>query len=434
MPLFPKLILLSLLSTAPVFAQQHYTANKIVFKHPGGFSQADLEAASGFHHGTAFTVDDLTAAAQKLSDTAYFDNVGAAVDGGPNAMTVIFDLTPSPASQFLPVGFENFVWLSRDEIVAALRKQMPLYNGTVPESGVQVETINSTLKSLLAAKGVSARIEHETLEPTLEHPARVIDFRVRAPFVVVSNVKIAAPVDVAPLLSASLKNVVNKPYDDGLAGTLTTDALLGPIRNAGYLKASLGSVTFDPLSTDGDKVPLVLHAALTPGGVYRLGSLNFAGAPLYSAESFAKTATLHTGDVAAQNKLIETLAPIDIAYRSKGYADVIVAATPTFDDAAKTVSYTITVTPGEVYRIKSVSAQGLDSKAQADFEKYFLMREGEPFNQEYTNGFVKNNTALASLRDYAGNWRAVSSPTTHTVDLTVVFFKGGSLQQKVVVH
>jgi len=62
--------------TIPVAAAQTYTATKIVFNHPGPYTQDQLEAAVGMHSGIKFNVDDLSASAQRLVDTGFFESVG----------------------------------------------------------------------------------------------------------------------------------------------------------------------------------------------------------------------------------------------------------------------------------------------------------------------------------------------------------------------
>ena len=90
----------------------------------------------------------------------------------------------------------------------------------------------------------------------------------------------------------------------------------------------------------------MLSAALNPGDVFRISSISFAGTPLLSAESFAASGKLHPDDVASRSLLLQTLAPLDAAYRRQGYMDVIVKAAPTSDPATHQVAYTVTVVPG----------------------------------------------------------------------------------------
>ncbi len=106
-------------ATISAAAEPSYTAGKIVFNRPGPYTQAQLEAAAGMHPGTSFKADDLGAAAQRLIDSGFFENVGATLNGRVDAVSVLFDIKPINRAQMLHVGFENFVWLSHAESAAA---------------------------------------------------------------------------------------------------------------------------------------------------------------------------------------------------------------------------------------------------------------------------------------------------------------------------
>ena len=200
--------------------------------------------------------------------------------------------------------------------------------------------------------------------------------------------------------------------------------------DAGYIQASLTGISIAPGNPDAHTIPIVLSATLVPGDIYKVSALTFAGTPLLSADEFAKTAKLHSGDVASRQALLDTFAPLDLAYRRQGYMDVIINGSPVVDTAAHTVAYTVTVTPGEQYRVHQVTTKGLDPAAQADFDRGFSMKEGQLYNPEYLTTFLKNNTALHALDGYAAAFKAYADPNTHTVDVVITFVAGAALLTK----
>lgn len=416
-------------ASAQAAQNRTYTAGKIVFKNADDFQQADLEAVTGLHTGTTFQQQQLNDAAQKLSDTGYFDSVGASVEGMLNKITVTFDLKTFDRGKVLPVGFENSVWLTQDDIARELHTKVPLYNGTVIEGTAQVDSIADALTALLQTKGIKAHVVHETVEPTLEHPARVEEFRIDSPSILVTNIRLSGvQKDLVPYLQKAVNATAHTRYNEGRAGTQTTDAVLAPLRDAGYTEAALTGIALTPTTNTDGSVGVVVAGTLNAGEVYHLGKLEFAGTPLISADTFSKAATLHTGDINSHKELLATLTPIDTAYRSKGYADVVVKATPTLNKTDHTADYVITVEPGEVYRIHEVRTQGLESdpKAKADYDRGFLLKPGEVYNPEYIKGFLKNNTALQALNGYSAAYKAAADPATHTVDVLITFYKGGA--------
>ena len=416
------LALILLAGSLPVAAEQSYKAAKVVFQNAEMYPQAQLEEIAQIHSGTTFTATDLGNAAQHLIDTGFFEDVGATLGSGrSDAATVLFTTKPVPVGDMIHLGFENFVWLTPSEIQAALHKKAPLFAGYIPESSPLVNAFDAALTEALAAKGITAKVTHETFEPTMLRPERVLEYRIISPRVSVANVKLVGVTpSLVPLLQKSVNNAAKFGYNDGLAGQSTAEAILSPLLDAGYVKASLSSVSLDK-SVAGDGVSVVVNTTLSAGDIYRVGALNFSGAPLFSADDFAKNAKLHPGDIASREMLMETLAPLDTAYRRQGYMDVVIRTDPNFDEATHTVTYKVSVVPGEQYRIHEVTANNLDPAALADFNRTFLMRKGELYNPEYVKGFLKNNTSVKSLAPYTAAYKAYADPNTHTVDLVLTF-------------
>jgi outer membrane protein assembly factor BamA len=424
MPRFPAL-LLSLAIAASAQAPSTYKTAHIVFHNPGSFTQQQLETVSGMHIGSPANAETLGAAAQRLSDSGYFDDIGANLDGTADNTTVVFNLKPTPLDQMFPVTFANFVWLTQDELEAAVHAKLPLFIDYLPENSAQADVISSILTGALAAKGIAdATVQHETVEPTLIRPARTMEFRVASPAPHVANIKLAGVTPaLVPLVQKSVNETAKKPYDAGMAGGSTADSILSPLLDAGYLHAMLSNITVTPGEPAARTVPVVVSATLNPGDIDHVSAITFAGTPLLSADAFAATAKLRPGDVASRHELLQTLAPLDAAYRAQGYMDVIIVAAPTFDAAAHTVAYAVTVTPGEQYRVHQVTTEGLDAAAQADFDHGFTLKPGDLYNPGYITRFLTNNTALRSLAGYAGGFKAYAYPATHTVDVVVSFYR-----------
>lgn len=373
-----------LAGTLPIVAHaQTFTAAKIQFSDPGPYSQAQLESAAGMHAGTRFTAEDLGAAAQRLADTGFFSDVGAkTAPGHVDAITVVFEVKPLDRSQMLHLTFENFVWLTPAEIQSALQTKAPLFLGYVPENDQLLNAFNDALTDALARKGIAAKVMHDAFEPTLLHPEIDVDYWIANPAIKVSNVKLSGvSTDLVSLIQKSVNSVAGKPYSDGLSGQTTGDRILAPLLDAGYIDAALTEPVLTP-TVAGDSASVVFAANLHPGDVYRVSSISFAGTPLLSADAFATTAKLHPGDIASRAQLLETLKPLDMAYRRQGYADVMVRAEPKEDTTTHQVAYTVSVIPGEQYHIKTVTPNGLDANDQAAFDAAFTIKPGDIYNPE----------------------------------------------------
>lgn len=414
-----KFLAIGVLMLAGVPAMGQWTFGKATYKNAGPYRQAELDSVLGLHKGEKVSIEGLQAAAQRIQDTGYFNDVGVGTAGQSGALELVLTLDPLPDSRMTVAGFENFVWLTPEELQAAVHKAAPLFHGRLPDTGHDAEGIQKALTEALAAKGQQATVTYETIEPTTEQPLRAVEFRVGPPRVVVSNVKLqGVSTAMAPAVQAAAKKVIGWAYNAGLAGDTTEGRLLAPYFDAGYLEAKLTGVRNNVAATASGAVGVEVVAAVEEGAVYRVGSIEFAGTDVAPAALLAEP-KLKAGDVASRKLLLETLLPIDTAYRKLGYMDVVVDAGPKLDQAAHTVAYKVTVVPGEQYRVAEVKVSGLDPAAQAEFDRGWLMREGTLYNVEYVKGFLKNNTALRALGKYTFAYRAEADPQKHTVVLTL---------------
>ena len=134
-------------------------------------------------------------------------------------------------------------------------------------------------------------------------------------------------------------------------------------------------------------------------------------------------------DIASQLALRQSLAPLARAYYSKGFQDARIQAPATFDRPTHHVSYNIHVVPGEQYRIHSVKTAGLSDVQVKQFNSAWHMNSGDFYDVNYLTDFLKQNSALQSLRGYSASYKAYSDPNTHLVDLVITFVKGGTLIQ-----
>jgi outer membrane protein insertion porin family len=428
-PLFAALLLLAPIS-APALAQ--YSIASVVFANAAPYTDAELLTASGLQPGQFLAHDSLVNAAQRLLNTGLFADASVDLTGQGKARTVHVDLKPIPLDKLLPASFENLAWFTPDELTTGIHARVALYRGVASDAGTLPDDIQAALQQMLAEKGVTATLSHTIVEPTTQHPVRVVDFTIDKPSVRLDKLHLSlmSPPGAAAALTPGLQKAANQaarsPFNEGLAGTTLGDILLNPIRNAGYINARLDSiertVARAPAQTQAPGFLVTYTARIVTGDAYKLSSLTWQPTPLYSAADFARDAKLHPGDLANANALAQTEAAISTAYLSHGYLDAYLTAPPTLDDTAHNVAYALAVLPGDVYHLKTVTPTGLSAEAQQEFITAWQMKPGDIYNPSYVAAFIHNNTALRHLSTYAGTFRAEADPQTHLVDLTVTFF------------
>jgi outer membrane protein assembly factor BamA len=417
------LVCFACLVATPVHAQ--YTLKKIVFDGATPYTQTALEAASGLKPGDKVNNDTLQQAAQRLSDTGAFGDLQITFDGPATAISIIFKITPLDPSHQLTVTFDNLIWFTPEELEAGLRSRVPLFAPVLPESGNLQDAVQTALADMLKQKGVTATLTHEVFEPSALRPIRIVAYRVKTPAIMLHAVNLTG---ISPEFSTPIRDISSKltgrPYSEGLEKLTTAEVLLTPYLKAGYLNAYLTGRTLTPTTSSQDRIDVDLAAAVNAGAPFHVGDIVWTGSPQMSSEAFAAASPLHTGDLANPTTLAKSVDLLAAAYRKQGYADVIVAPKPAIDTAASRVSYTFTVIPGEVYRVRTLTPVNLTATQQSDFNRGWTLKAGDVFNSEYITNFLQQNTALRSFEGYSASFKAIRDPESHLVDVTVTFSRG----------
>ena len=414
---FP-LILLMCCFTACANAQ--YKAKAVVFTNAAPYPEADLLQIAALKPGDSFSKADLEAAAGRLMSTGYFDEVLPAVDGPFKAIDVRFTLKPIAPALLLPVGLENFVWFTAEEL-AALRTSIPLLALGVPEAGDQTDRVQTALQQMLATKGVAGTVSHDNIVPGSSHSKRAIEYRVESAHIQLIVHLGGVTQDMVPTVKTALAQAQRVAFNEGVAGHNTNDVLLTPYFDAGDLDAKLTNES-RTTAAPGDSAPKIdLTATVVSGGPYTVSSIIFADTPLLSASAFARTQKLKAGDLASRKLLYATLDPITHIYRQAAYLDAVVDAEPVLDPALHQVAYTISVLPGEQYRLKSIAVKGLPADLRPDFDRTFPLKTGDLYNETAVAKYLISHPEIKPLAPYTGQFRATADPATHLVELDVQF-------------
>lgn len=413
---------LLLVTSLTAFAQK-YPVDKIRITGDAPYTDAEILAVAQLKPGDVLTRDTIAAPAQHLLDTGLFDSAEMELTG-PGSRTAHLELKPTPLNKLLPASFENYVWWTPQELTEAIHTRVPLYRGVCSDAGNLPDLIQAALEQMLAEKSVQATTSHTIVEPTTDHPQRVVNFKIESPHILLASLDITG---TPPALAAAMQQLTQRaeriPFNEGLSGVTTRQVLLMPALNAGYLSADLTDVQRS-VTTTLSGIGVAYSAHLDAGEPYKVAGIAWQPTPVYSAADFDKDALLHPGNIASGEALHKTEAKIIAAYRAQGYIDAYIAPTPTLDPAAHTVTYALQAVPGDVYRLKTVTPLNLTPEAQQEFAASWRMRPNDIYNESYVASFITNNSALKHLAAYSATFQAVGDPATHLVDLTITFVPG----------
>src|SRR5450755_4806492 len=110
------------------------------------FSSGEIAAAIGLRAGTTINRDDLQGAADKLAATGLFSNIQFHFTTVETGVRVKYEVADVPE---VPVSFDNFPWFTDEELTAALKRTVLLFDGGAPQSGTILNAMSGALEKLV---------------------------------------------------------------------------------------------------------------------------------------------------------------------------------------------------------------------------------------------------------------------------------------------
>jgi outer membrane protein insertion porin family len=411
-------------------AHAQYSIDRVAIENGAPYTDTELLTVSGLAPGQLLTHDSLANAAQHLLDTGLFTDAQVFLSGQGKARTVHVALKPASLAKLYPASFENLVWFTPEELTEGIHARVPLYRGAVAEAGNTSDSIQAALQQMLTEKGVTAKLSHDLMAPTVQHPARVMNFKVSQPLVTLADIHLSltgptgASTQLTPGLQKTVNQAVHAPFNEGLTGLTIEDRLLSAPRSAGYVTASLDHIqrTFAP--TDRG-IGVTYTARIVTGDVYKLSALTLLPTPeptpFYTAADLTRDTRVHPGDIADVTSIDDTAAHVVSAWLMRGYMDASISAIPTLDATNHTVAYALKLTPGPVYTLGTLTITGDTPATRKAFDAVWPLKIGDPYSDHIVNAFLRKNAAQPAFKNVSLGYQASTNPDTHLVDLTITF-------------
>ena len=383
-------------------------------------SQTELLTFTGLKPGAPVTRDQMQAAADKLTGSGLFSAGSFSFDG----QTLTFALKPSAA--VVPVRYDNFPWWDDKTLNAAVAAKVPLFHSSLNPGGAMRDQVSAALQAILGAKGVQAASISTSAVGNANHDQVAILYHIDSPPVVLESFRVY---DYSGVWTQPIEAVERAAAGQKFEGSIR-DKLADQIRAAygrqGFIDMKMTVPAWgQPHVADG-KVLVPITATITSEGVqYHVSAIHLEGDPCMAEDQFLQRAALHPGDVANEEAWPQIREMVTASCRAHGYLDAASDTTPTLDRASHTVDYTITVTPGPVYRMGKLTLANLDAKQKAELTPYWLLHTGDPFDPDLIGKSIADYhksraEELQSIRSgFEAHWTA--DHDSHTVDVVLTF-------------
>jgi outer membrane protein insertion porin family len=355
----------------------------IVFEGLKSQSPDKIVAASGLQIGQTIDFEAVKAAARRLSQTGLFGKVSYRYRYSSTQIQLTFELEEKTAGK-KRCNFDNFVWFSDKEIIDAIKRDMPDFDGTIVVSDFAGEEVKKSLTRLLAERKIAGEVVFE-LDEYLSYA-----FKVKGANLPVCDFQFAGAQDELkrPLLEA-LKSLFKTEYSTSDVKLFAKAALLPVYTERGYLKAAIQAPQPALGASGACANAVVVTLPVVEGLQYRWNDPLWSGNPAFSAQELNAALKLKQGDVANSMKIDASWGEVPGVYGKKGYLKIGLKPEPVFDDDRRLVTYHVAVAEGAQYRMGQVAVTGLSDDEAGKVKGAWGLKTGEVFDTSYFGRFLE---------------------------------------------
>jgi outer membrane protein assembly factor BamA len=399
------------------------SAFKLVSIHVIGtkrYTPDQIKAATGLQMGQTVNEDDFKAVSRQLGETGAFSDVAYAFQYSSEGAKL--DIQLADATQFVPARFDNFVWLSDQELLQKLQARVPLFDGELPVAGNLADQVSDALQALILERKLQGKADYLRYAPQ-DGPITAFVYTVGGPTIHIRNVEFAgAAASELPLLQSAAKALAGCEYLRSVVRVYDEKDFLPVYLERGYLKAAFADAQPKIVRETPEETVVDVTVGVTPGLQYKLSELQLLGYRAFQGETLHGLIHQQMGQSANTVQLGKDLDEIKKLYGTRGYMAASIKAEPDFDDERSTVRYVLQFHEGDVYKMGDLEIQGLDTKTTARMVDAWKLRGGDVYDSSYPMQFVKEWMKELSRM---GQWKVAMHTTLEDkdklVDVTVRF-------------
>ena len=383
------LLVLVVAVTALCAAQQNFRIAKIEFEGLQRFSLDEMILKTELKAGQQFDLTALDAAAQRLMDSGFFKNVAYRTKPNRDQITITFVVEEAKVTTSRVV-FDNFIWFSDNELIAAVQREVPSFTGMAPDNGDTVERITKALQRFLHEKQIEATVSYMASQDSIggasqEHIFSVIGIPMP---ICTLHFPGAKNISEATLIENS-KSLIGTDYSNKFANLHSMANLFPLYREVGQWKAAFSPPLAKPEATATCKSGVELTIPVDEGLVYKWNKAEWSGINALTVQELDTVLDMSPGKPANGVKIDKAQKEIPKAYGRKGYLQARMRAIPDFDDNNLTVSLKIDVREGPQFKMGRLVTKGFqDSVGKLVTEKWAL-KPGAIYDSGYIEQFSK---------------------------------------------
>ena len=409
-------LLVSLAAFAQKVDPRHFPLEQINVNGSQRYSSQAIVAATGLHPGQQASQAELEQVSAKLGNSGLFSLVEFRFGWANKGVVATFNVTD--ATQLVPIGFENLVWFSSNELAMAIKQKLPLFTGVVPLAGDYKDQIAVALQQILA--------EHKLNGTVVALPQGAVGqitsmlYRVEGNEIKVTTCEFPGADHANQLQLFELaKYIMAMRYEKSYVDSALQTRLKDIYETDGYLDARFERTELKILSSSPERTEIGLNTKVNEGQQYKVAGVQWSGNTVYSPDDLTAALKFPAGQIASIPKFRDALTNIRRLYGRQGYLGVNVDFVPKLSPDG-TAQFSVTLREGPQYAVGKVNVVGVDPTLIAKVMAEWKLKPGDVYDASYPQLFM-----LTKFGKYAPNsrwvWRNQESihDDTKTVDLQI---------------
>ena len=385
-PLFFALLLALLVS--PVVCAQTAALRQVRVEGQKYLTEEQIASLTELTRGAQVGRKELQDGADALVRTGLFAKVNFKYDTHNDNLVVTFNVEEN---QRLPVSYDNFPWYSDSELNDAVRKELPFYDGHLPQTGQVVERAAAVLKAFVAARDPQVEITHQVVLSPLTDGSEQ-QFTVQGPTLKISNLEFSDPkLTEDRVVRAHIGEITGKPYSRMAINVFLAEQIWPIYQQQGFLQAKIGPAEVRLSGNPNqqkleEQIPVYVPCA--PGAIYRWKGVEWKGNAAISSITLTNALGMKAGDVANGQAIEGGWERVREEYGQRGLLEAKVTPVAAYDDAAHTTSYEVSIVEGPVFRYGSMTISGTSLAGERMIQEAWSMKPGDVFDKKVFEDFL----------------------------------------------
>ena len=293
-----------------------------------------------------------------------------------------------------------------------------------------IDQITAVIGNLLASHQIKGSVTHQLLASPAGD-GMVTQFHLEGVQLRIQSVQFGDAVATdSERLKDRIADIKGKPYSLYSIEVFENEQVRPLYSTKGLLRAQIGppQPRLVPDMNDPKETAVELSIPINPGPVYSWKGVSWQGNVGVQSADLDRAVELKPGDVADGMKIEASLQKIEAYYGQHGYLDMKLNAVPQYDDTAHQISYRVSISEGQQYRMGDMVITGLSVDAEKRLRQAWQIAPGQVFDDGYYESHM--NMLAKPTRDIFGElpvhyneFGHLLRPDTsrHTVDVLLDF-------------